>query len=727
MRLIECYIDNFGKLSDFSMKFDRALNTVCRENGYGKSTLVAFIRSMLYGLEETKRTKLDENDRRKFEPWQGGAWGGSLTFEADGRCYRVERSFSAKASADECRIFDTDTGKECFQFGDCLGEALFGIDRDGFERTLLLSEKPLSDKCDNKTIAAKLSDLAGVDADIAGLDSALDILEEERKFYTKQSGNGEIHSVKERIAYLEEKQIRLASLSSIHERDKEKLADIEKEISLLQKNLQEKKKAASELERRELLLSSYREALKRKNEEGARLAALLRFFGGVPPNSEEIYRAMSASASADELRRSIAEGTARHEALGTSASLPTEEEICELKKKHEALRITEATAEEKAEAVAAPKKSEIKVRVPLILAAAASALAAVLLGIFVMPALYAAAALSAVFLIFSFKKCEEARDGLEAELEKLKSDISLKRQELTKALAVYGINTGDISTSLDALRLKLREAELREEALEKERARLAEAKKTYESFIINYPVSAEGALDEIKEKLTAYEITSKLYERSTRECEEAEREHGFTPNDTDKSRALPSFSSDDTQIRELERVCAALFAKCRRDEATLDEAEEISAELERLGEKLREYRARVAIIKKTKDYLVLAKDNMNAKYLGKTKEAFESYISLITEIDEEFSIDTSFALSKREGGRTKPREAYSRGLRDLYSFALRLALTDALYENERPFIVIDDAFAYFDSAKLAKAKELLRRLAEKHQIIYMTASDERAI
>ena len=46
MKLIECYVNNFGVLSDFSFNFKNGLNVIKEENGFGKSTLAAFIKSM---------------------------------------------------------------------------------------------------------------------------------------------------------------------------------------------------------------------------------------------------------------------------------------------------------------------------------------------------------------------------------------------------------------------------------------------------------------------------------------------------------------------------------------------------------------------------------------------------------------------------------------------------------------------------------------------------------
>lgn len=91
MRLLTCHIENFGKLSDFSYDFADGYNAFVLPNGAGKSTFAAFIRVMFYGFAgETKRTEL-EKERKRYQPWQGGTYGGQLTFTADGNiiCCRV--------------------------------------------------------------------------------------------------------------------------------------------------------------------------------------------------------------------------------------------------------------------------------------------------------------------------------------------------------------------------------------------------------------------------------------------------------------------------------------------------------------------------------------------------------------------------------------------------------------------------------------------------------------
>ena len=81
MKLVKLYIENFGKLSKFEYSFSDGVNVINEENGWGKSTLATFIKAMLYGLDSTTVRNLDLNERKKYEPWQGGKFGGNLIFK----------------------------------------------------------------------------------------------------------------------------------------------------------------------------------------------------------------------------------------------------------------------------------------------------------------------------------------------------------------------------------------------------------------------------------------------------------------------------------------------------------------------------------------------------------------------------------------------------------------------------------------------------------------------
>ena len=303
MIIKELYIENFGKLSKYRKSFTDGLNQFVEENGFGKTTLTVFLKAMFYGFEENRRHSLDENDRKKYTPWQGGAFGGWLSFEVGSKTYRVERTFGSKTADDTFTLYNLDTGTVSADFADPIGEAIFGIDADGFERTVFLSEKNLSGKNTNPTISAKLSDLVGTEGDIGGFDDAIKLLDDRRKFYQKKGGAGEIADARRDISELEDE---IAVLKA----KKEALSSTAEQIALLTEKIngiKAKKEGIQEAERREMLARErrgyelqYSEMLGALKIDEARESELLSFFEKKLPSNSELA---SVSESMAELKR----------------------------------------------------------------------------------------------------------------------------------------------------------------------------------------------------------------------------------------------------------------------------------------------------------------------------------------------------------------------------------------------------------------------------------------
>ena len=189
MRLISCYIDGFGKLNNMEVQFEDGINTFVQDNGWGKSTLATFIRVMLYGFDgETKRNDI-ENERKRYRPWSGAAYGGELVFESRGRNYRVQRTFGAKKSNDKCVIYDEATHAVTGMFTDKLGEELFHVDSASFVRSMYIGQ----DDCRTWAtdgISAKLGNIADSTDDISNYENARQILKNviNRQSPTKRTG-----------------------------------------------------------------------------------------------------------------------------------------------------------------------------------------------------------------------------------------------------------------------------------------------------------------------------------------------------------------------------------------------------------------------------------------------------------------------------------------------------------------------------------------------------------
>ena len=199
MKLIKCHIENFGKLSDFTYCFGDGLNVFCEENGWGKSTLAAFLKAMLYGFEnEGKRDGL-ENERKRYRPWQGGVYGGSLSFEVQEKRYLSERSFGTKPSEDVFVLRDLDTNMECGDFSAALGEDIFQIDAKSFGRTIYISQNDC-EAVVTDAVHAKMGNLVDATDDINNYDTAISGFKKTLNEMTPHRKTGSIYKLGEQIA-----------------------------------------------------------------------------------------------------------------------------------------------------------------------------------------------------------------------------------------------------------------------------------------------------------------------------------------------------------------------------------------------------------------------------------------------------------------------------------------------------------------------------------------------
>lgn len=211
MVLISAHIQNFGKFHDADFEFNAGLNSFLHENGWGKTTLSVFIKSMLYGLETTTSHDLEKNEKQKYFPWQGGIFGGSLVFEHSGKNYKVTRTFGKKKNDDTFELIDLKTNKRSPDFSERLGEEIYGIGRETYERSahIALSESPAG----SPEISAKLANLIEAD-DVGNFDRAYAALDKKAtSLKTKRRNSGKIPMLQAQI-----------------EADREKLSDIQSRI-----------------------------------------------------------------------------------------------------------------------------------------------------------------------------------------------------------------------------------------------------------------------------------------------------------------------------------------------------------------------------------------------------------------------------------------------------------------------------------------------------------------
>ena len=237
MRILSCHIENFGKLHNFNLDFEKGLNCFCKENGWGKSTFAAFVRAMFFGLEGDRKKRLIDNERKRYKPWQGGTFGGNLRFETEGKVYEINRIFGDKDGTDEFELRDAITNLPSNDYSKKIGEELFRIDRESFLRTIFIRQNDCETFATDG-INARLGRLEDQVHDMVSYDKAYASLTEIMNKLTPDRVTG---SLARRKQVIQDKQ-RL-----IHEG-----ANLEEELKKCSENTAELKKRYDVLEKEEL-------------------------------------------------------------------------------------------------------------------------------------------------------------------------------------------------------------------------------------------------------------------------------------------------------------------------------------------------------------------------------------------------------------------------------------------------------------------------------------------
>ena len=251
-------------------------------------------------------------------------------------------------------------------------------------------------------------------------------------------------------------------------------------------------------------------------------------------------------------------------------------------------------------------------------------------------------------------------------------------------------------------------------------------------FLDKFPTASNNPFAEIRDRLSDLAYLTASVARLERECDVFAVKYGVTgkavaTDAVSEAAVNATLSETALKLRAIADEQTLINREINILRSEIEKKDEYAMAKEELEELYKKHVESLEVIKKTSAFLKEACDNITSKYLGKTKEKFKEYSSLITGTEGEYTLNTSFELTKTERGEAHTIESYSRGTRDLYALSLRLALVDALYEKESPFIILDDPFTALDDAKLERAKATLKTLGKTKQILYFTCTKARAI
>lgn len=186
MIINEIIIKNFGKLNNTRYNFEEGINVIYGENESGKSTLFAFIRSMLFGMERSRGRASLTDDFTKYEPVDNiGYYAGTLKFEVSRRHFMLSRNFDKTGKRSE--LICTDDGEVLDPDNGDLEMILGGLTREVFDSTVAISQlgiEPSSNlisKFNNYATSYYMTGESDID-----FEKAVKILDEKKKQESKE-------------------------------------------------------------------------------------------------------------------------------------------------------------------------------------------------------------------------------------------------------------------------------------------------------------------------------------------------------------------------------------------------------------------------------------------------------------------------------------------------------------------------------------------------------------
>ena len=699
-----CHIAQFGKWKDADFSFSPGKNSFLWDNGYGKTSFIYFFKLMFYGVSGDRKQDLEENERKHYMPFQGASFGGRIIFRIGEKRYRLERSFGLKKSEDSFRLFDEDSGKESKDYSENIGEELFSLDAESFQRVCMISHEDLHFSM-NSRMHAKLGNVAEDQEDMKKFQQVQTILKDGINALSPNRRTGNIFKLK-----MQEEE--LSSGLYGKEALENAVLSIEKEVlSLTEKETRRKeegKALEAELNQRisekDSLGKWMSYAQKKEEWEKAeyRYENALKWyyqdrFSDIPEEKKALLWKEEMQSLQEQIHSIKKEIEKVSEAGGENVDVEAgkEEGIV--------LPLEEASVPGASRAKKDTSKNETFGNVTKEMGQYGTSPVV----------LFALVGLGLLFVLLFFGKLFGMPLGLPSALFLLLGILSL-------SLCFFLWWSGEQKKR--TWKEKQEEEEGRQRKQQAIRfASLEELLSRFHKLEDMQDLEMEAAGR--KEEFLRF-VEEEGGEQAFSLLEEKQKEWEEGPSLEESRRKLEAFRKEEEERREEIRKKRAEREAKVRDLEFLEEQERL---LEQKKEEREALEKRYNLLQKTKAYLEMAKERFALQYKEPILEAFQKYFQSICTEPLQFQMSEDLELSFVDRGLSREQGYLSEGLQDLCRFCQKLAIFDAMFREEKAFLLLDDPFSHLDEKNGARARALLEELAKSRQIFYFTCSEERKL
>ena len=702
-----CHIAQFGKWKDADFSFSPGKNSFLWDNGYGKTSFIYFFKLMFYGVSGDRKQDLEENERKHYMPFQGASFGGRIIFRIGEKRYRLERSFGLKKSEDSFRLFDEDSGKESKDYSENIGEELFSLDAESFQRVCMISHEDLHFSM-NSRMHAKLGNVAEDQEDMKKFQQVQTILKDGINALSPNRRTGNIFKLKmqeeELSSGLYGKEALENAVLSI---EKEVLALTEKDAKRKEEGKALEEELSQRISEKDSLGKWMSYAQKKEEREKAeyRYENALKWyyqerFSEIPEEKKALLWKEEMQSLQEQIR-SIKKEIEKASEIGVE-NIGGENTGAEVEKEGGiVLPLEEASAPGASRAKKDTSKNETFGNGTKEMGQYGTSPVV----------LFALAGLGLLFVLLFFGKLFGMPLGLPSALFLLLGILSF-------SLCFFLWWSGEQKKR--AWQEKQEEEEVRQRKQQAIRfASLEELLSRFHKLEDMQDLEKEAAGR--KEEFLRF-VEEEGGEQSFSLLEEKQKEWEEGPSLEESRRKLEEFRKEEEERREeIRRKRAEREAKVR-DLDFLEEQERLLAQKKEEREALEK---RYNLLQKTKAYLEMAKERFALQYKEPILEAFQKYFQSICTEPLQFQMSEDLELSFVDRGLSREQGYLSEGLQDLCRFCQKLAIFDAMFQEEKAFLLLDDPFSHLDEKNGARARALLEELAESRQIFYFTCSEER--
>lgn len=763
MKLIKCYVENFGKLSNFTYNFKDGLNIIKEQNGFGKTTFAVFIKSMFYGMDAGKNTKIEKSERKKYYPWQGGNYGGNIEFEVDGNKYKIERFFGKKPAEDTFKLYDLATNLESKDFTENIGEEIFKINKEGYERSTYIPQGQIQIEMED-SINAKLGNVLESDNDVNSSEQAIIAINNAKKLYKKERGKGGlIDEKKEKLNQLERELEKRQSDFEILKIQEEKLKQLNnniKEQGKLRDKSQQMLSEKMEQGRKVAKLETYKTILTKYDRSKEKIDELTEFFANDIPSDDLIKNLTEKNFELEITKNQL---------KNNKFSVEDQEKVTYYKDIFDRNQITETQVNKGIEEYSkisnleneiqnkTNKKeiiqNELKSKRLATILDSILAIVFIILGFFLIfkgvqeiVGFISAIIGIGLFILFlvNLKKSKKLDvKELEEKIEEMQSEKKLIERNIDKILDICNEKEQNklnglynIKNQINSYNNLLRKQNDINANVQKNNIKKATLENEIKNGLTKYFVDLTKPYSELLQELTIKknEYQSQLEQFNSLKKEKEDFEKSNDMQNLDDVKNLSNI--DESVLKEKIKEINIHFDKLSDEknqvknqievlENRIDEYEFLESDIENTASEIEEETEKYKILNTTESLLKQAKEQFSSSYLQDMIQNFNEYMKLIDNGEMSTNIDIKLDVKVDVNGSQKEIKYFSAGYKDLVYICMRFSLIKTLFKNEAPFVVLDDPFVNLDEEKTTKAINVISTISEKYQIIYFVCNSSR--